>query len=647
MRNCNGVSKHVGQSRTKVLLYPSDTVNCTFCASFSFSSSTETNCSIMVNEPALARKFSRCLPFYSAEMESLSRYNRPGWDPVQNATIFYSDFELEKECPRPWRYRRPENLHMRPFGGVMATFVGGGYIADLGYNSYSALKVIKVLENDEWIDDRTAAVFIEFTIFEPSSSLFSAIKLLFERSPTGGSHAMVTIKTLSLYASPDPNSRSLFQICQLLLMIILIVFIFAEIGKLRREKCSYFKQLWNWLELLQICSTICSLVFFFLKESQTSKFVKNLQENPFKTSSTDNIEFLSDLETYLLSFVIFIITIKFLRLIKFNRHVCQVLGTLQRAAAKVLSFMTVFVTIILAYTQVGFLVFSSDISAYSSFYSSLRAMLLLLFGGEMHFHALQSTSRYIAPAFLFGYLSSMAMVLLNMFLAILNDSYSEVKNEEHGEAFADAELGAFMVDYTKQKIHTFKDETLELVEATIESVIRFFTNDKEQENEADDLESSSDKAKLASFDSLEDIDSDYDDDDKDTYPLLTLKSLSSVDEHESMSLGDLKETIMQIGREARQSLVSLNIKSAVSRQLLCQQPAPYNFKRAMDWLKEDDDSLRYHGQSSYFSAFGSYLEDIWQKDRGGLQDLTKGRRHKRLEKVSKNTHENENLLEAT
>jgi len=595
----------------------------------------------MTNEPALARQFSRCLPFYTAGVENVSPYNRPGWEPIQNATIFYSDFDLEKECPRPWRYRGPENLRLRPFKGVMATFVGGGYIADLGYNSHSALKVINMLEKDIWIDDQTVAVFTEFTIFEPSSSLFSTIKLLFERSPTGGSHGTVAIKTLSLYASQDPNSRSLFQICQLLLMIILVVFIFAEIGKLRREKCSYFKQIWNWLDLLQISSTICSLVFFFLKESRTSKFVKEIQENPFKTSSTDNIVYMSDIETYLLSFVIFIVTIKFLRLIKFNRHVCQVLGTLQRAAAKVLSFMIVFVTIILAYTQVGFLVFSSDVSSYSSFYCSFRAMLLLLFGGEMHFHDLQSTSRYVAPAFLFGYLSTMAMVLLNMFLAIFNDSYHEINNVDPGEAFADAELGAFMVDYTKHKINQFKDETWELVECTVSRFISFFQNDKRQNNE-EDSESLSDKPKLASFDSINGFGSDYNDDDTDTYPLLKFSSLSSMDEYDTMSLTDLKEKIMQIATEIRQSMTSL--KSASSRKSLYQESTAYDFKTALSRLEEDDDSLRYHEPTSYFAALGSYLEDIWQKNRGSFQDLTKGRLHKQGDESSKNIDENENLL---
>lgn len=578
----------------------------------------------------------------------MSPYNRPGWIPVRNTTAFFSEFELEKECPRPWRYQKSEDLQLRPFGGKLATFVGGGYIADLGYNSRSAMKVIRTLENDEWIDDQTVAVFTEFTIFEPSSSLFSAIKLLFERFPTGGSNAVVTIKALSLYAPPD--FRSAFQICQLLLMIVIIIFFFAEIGKLRREKCSYFKQVWNWLELLQIISTICSLVFFFIKESRTSQYVKKLQENPFETSSTDSIEYLSDMETYLLAFVIFIITIKFLRLIKFNRHVCQVIGTMQRAATNVLSFMMVFLTILLAYTQVGFLVFSSDVDAYSSFYSCLRAMLLLLFGGEMRFQELRSTSRIIAPLFVFGYLSSMAMVLLNMFLAILNDCYYEVKNVDAGEAFADAELGAFMKDYMKEKINNFKDETFELIEGTFNSLISFIRRegrhrDEEQEH-SEDLESVSEQVRLASFDSLNDFGGDTDEDgDDDANPLSKPASLDSMADY-SVSLSDLKETILQIGREMRQSISS--IKSAVSNSSLHQLSSRCDYTQARDLLDEEYEEPNYKNRPSpYFSAFGSYLEDIWQREEERRRRKNRrDRRYKQRQKHSRaEKYEKRHMLE--
>ena len=67
---------------------------------------------------------------------------------------------------------------------------------------------------------------------------------------------------------------------------------------------------------------------------------------------------------------------------------------------------------------------------------------------------------------------------------------------------------------------------------------------------------------------------------------------------------------MRIGKEMRQSLTSL--QSNTDRKYMHNQSAPHNV-RSNQWLKYDIGSNQRH--SSYFSASGSYLEDIWRKDR--------------------------------
>ena len=212
----------------------------------------------------------------------------------------------------------------------------------------------------------------------------------------------------------------------------------------------------------------------------------------------------------------------------------------------------------------------------------------------------------------------MAMILLNMFLAILNDSYYEVKNVEAGDAFADAELGAFMTDYTKEKISKLKDETFELIEGTVLSLVSFVRGKKQrykhnEEIPPEKVEPVGVKIQLASLDSMDDIGSEEDEDVEDeTHPLSKTASLNSVVDY-SVSLTDLKETILQIGREMRQSLTSL--KSAVSNHSLNQLSSRCDYTLSLDLLADDDETLNcHHKPSPYFSAFGSYLEDIWQKE---------------------------------
>ena len=249
-----------------------------------------------------------------------------------------------------------------------------------------------------------------------------------------------------------------------------------------------------------------------------------------------------------------------------------------------------------------------------------------------------------------------------MFLAILNDSYYEVKNVDAGEAFADAELGAFMVDYMKDKYDKFKDDTFELIEGTIRGVISFFRGERKEPEEEAPLQSSepvSENVKLASLDSMDDIGSDDDENGRDTDPVLKTASLDDISDYmcESVSLSDLKETILQIGREMRQSLTS--ITSAVSSKSLSAKPAQHDLKKAIHWLDEDDnafggwrtiefnelngelngESLNVnHRTSSYFFSLGSYLEDIWQKEEERKKRTKKSRPKDRRQRRYKRRH---------
>jgi len=47
--------------------------------------------------------------------------------------------------------------------------------------------------------------------------------------------------------------------------------------------------------------------------------------------------------------------------------------------------------------------------------------------GDFNFQALQQANRILGPAFFILYVFFVFFILLNMFLAIINDTYSEVK----------------------------------------------------------------------------------------------------------------------------------------------------------------------------------------------------------------------------
>ena len=365
---------------------------------------------------------------------------------MTNISKFHSIYDVLRLCPKPWRYNSSQELNTLSYYGKHTRYEGGGYIADLGYDSRTASRVVVNLKSNDWIDDRTAAILTEFTIFQPSTSLFSVAKLLYEVYPTGRPVSHARFDTLSIYGTSDPSIRSFFVACQITLLLLIGYFLLLEVMKIYRQTCSYFRSFWNWMNLLQLIFAITTIAFFFFKEKYVSSFVKKVQENPFETASADFVLFWSDLEMIVLSVVVFIVTVKFLRIIRFNRHVCQMVSSLKLSVPHISSYSVLFFVNILSFTLFGVLVFGNDMESYHSFIEALVTLIQKFLGGDLYFYELQSSNRILGPIFVFGYMLSMGFILINMFVAILNESYESVK-ELSGGKFADAELGNFIKQY--------------------------------------------------------------------------------------------------------------------------------------------------------------------------------------------------------
>lgn len=389
--------------------------------------------------------FPGCLETYSSKSEDSTLYNLPNWIPLDNYSHFTA---IEDICPKPWRYQTEMNTLSHE--AVRHSYNGGGYVADLGYNKESALKVINDLRDNNWVDALTAAVFIEFTLFDPASSLFCDVRHAFERLPTGGTLTAVDVRALTLYPSTNAHFQSFYEVCQLLFLVVIVIWFIAEMVKYFRQK-HYFRQVWNWIELILIMCSFVAVVMSLIKEKYTSLYVKDIQANPYGTFSSDYIVRWLDQETLWLSLAIFTITLKLLRLIRFNHHICQTQGTLKRSVQPLFSFSLVFSIVLFAFTQFCFLCFGANLEIFSSIYVSLRAVLLMAVGKQIGNVDLYHLYPILGSLFLFFYLCVMIFIMINVFVGIFVDAYGEVR-ENQGEEFYDAELGNFMYNVCTKRI---------------------------------------------------------------------------------------------------------------------------------------------------------------------------------------------------
>lgn len=384
--------------------------------------------------------------------EDQTRYSMPKWREIPaNETALLSEFALREMCPRPWRYKTSDELHNLPLQGLRALYGGGGFVADLGYTKSSALRVIQNLQNNSWIDERTRAVFVEFMIFDSSTNLFSAASYIFEALPLGGATTFKRINTMSLYGARSAGTRSLSAVCELIILLMVFYFIVSEAIKIWKEKCRYFKSAWAYVEMAQILAATATVVLSMFRRYHTTKLVNRIHANPFETSSFHYAVLWSDLESALMAVLVFILTVKVLKILKFNEHISSLASSMARCRNKIISYSAVFMVAFLAFMQIALLVFGSTTKAYSSVSEVFRTQFGMFIGGDTSYHELKNANRIIGPIYFFLFMTTMACILINMFLAILNESYREVRIYPDRDTEEYKMLGVF-VDYAKNAI---------------------------------------------------------------------------------------------------------------------------------------------------------------------------------------------------
>ena len=386
-----------------------------------------------------------CLAAYSSDSEERTQLNLPKWIPLRN---YSQNDPIADICPKPWKYQSGTELNTISHEAVKNSYDGGGYVADLGYNKESASKVISDLRDYNWVDTLTAAVFIEFTLFDPTTSLFCSVRQIYEQLPTGQAVTAVDIRALTLYPSTNFHLQSFYEVCELSFLLAIVICFIVEAVKFFRQK-KYFHQMWNVMELILLMVSLVAVVMSFLKSKYTSLYVKSVKSNPYSTFSSDKVVRWLDRETLWFSLAIFIITLKLLRLIRFNHHICQMQGTLKRSAWPVMSFSLVFIIVVIAFTHFGFLCFGTNLELFSSIFNSLRVVLTMSVGKQIDYLDVYLINPLVGSLYLVLFLIIMIFVLINLFIAVLVDAYGEVR-EEQGDNFGDAELGKFMYNVVRK-----------------------------------------------------------------------------------------------------------------------------------------------------------------------------------------------------
>ncbi|XP_052099063.1 polycystic kidney disease protein 1-like 2 [Mytilus californianus] len=328
-----------------------------------------------------------------------------------------------------WTYQTAWQLRTIPYTGTQTTYSGGGYVKEIIPSPMSQQTLDKLM-TDGWIDGRTSAIFVEFTLYNPNVNMFSVVMFLFEFSANRGIFPFFQIFTTKLYHYGD-STEIAAAVCEVLFAFFTVIFTYYEGKKFKRMGYRYyFTYFWNLIEFLVIC--LCySVIGLFFQRMVTITWImdKYKQSNRQEFVSFYSAVWWDFIQLYLMAFLVFLIIIKFLKILSLNQNMQLLSITLNYAKESLCNFSVLIFVLIFAFGHFALLVFGHV----SPNYKGVPSCILTLFNfaiGVSDYYGLQCAHRILGPIFFFLFVLAVIFIYLTVFMSIFNFAITKTKEEK-------------------------------------------------------------------------------------------------------------------------------------------------------------------------------------------------------------------------
>ncbi|CAF3951966.1 unnamed protein product [Rotaria sp. Silwood2] len=305
--------------------------------------------------------------------------------------------------------------------GKVGVYDQGGFVKIFG----SSQKNLKV---NLWITLGTRAILVDFTVYNANLNLFCQVQLMFEFPAVGG--VVTSSKFRAVKLIRYVNAFDYFVLaCEMIFLLFIVYYTIEEVLEIINMKSVYFTSVMNCLDLIVIILSYICMSFNVYRQVQVNNLLDKLLVK--QTRQYSDFTFLCYWQyqfNNVISATIFLAWIKIFKYISFNKTMTQLSETLTKCAQDISGFAIMFFIIFSAFAQLGYLTFGIQIEGFRAFHYSVYTLFLVILG-TFDFPALQQAHRVLGPLFFLTYVFFVFFVLLNMFLAIINDTYMEVKAE--------------------------------------------------------------------------------------------------------------------------------------------------------------------------------------------------------------------------
>jgi len=280
--------------------------------------------------------------------------------------------------------------------------------------------------NTDWIDERTRAIILEFTVYNPNADLFATVMLIFEFSSNGAIIPSHQIYSTALYLYSNDYSYVVMAY-QFLFLFFNIGFSYIEWNKFQKLGKEYFANFWSYIELIQFMLAYAVIGLFFQRMISIDSIMDDYRNSePGTYTSFYTAISWSTILGYVLGFLVAVNVMKCIKLLTFNRRAFMVGDAISKSADMLISFMVLAFIVAMSFSHFGFLVFGNSLPGYRDIVSSFMTIFSLSLGVS-DVPGLLNVNRILGPIFFVYFVVFVKFCFLTVFVAILNIGISDAK----------------------------------------------------------------------------------------------------------------------------------------------------------------------------------------------------------------------------
>lgn len=409
-----------------------------------------------------------CYPWYTESKECMKTPEEvwdigvEGWcsdkdREAQGLRRILGQLENETEVKAAAVSRKLERLEM---GGDGTAHPGAKPDSDTGegetFSAYlyehegleRALEKINLLQQHGWLDLNTAWLGIRMLIFNPDLAIFVHGTVNVHFTPSGSVQAEV--KSQSFVPEPYQDQMALgLDAFFMLFLVLLFAKVFFGIYKaiVAGAGKAWFMDGWHVLDLLTTLGGIGGVIMWLillqnlesvkqnvLEVRDKTPTLGNMEDGPYKESVTILHNQVASLSAYLKAYrlavgwyTVFCVG-RFFEAFHSQPRLALVTKTLGIASVDLFHFIFVFFLVFMSYAVAAVFIFGTRVWNFSSLKLSVMECFLILMG-DFDFDMLGIENPVTAGIWFWTFISFVALIMLNMVMAVIMDCYTEVQGE--------------------------------------------------------------------------------------------------------------------------------------------------------------------------------------------------------------------------